>query len=136
MRGQLQNNTVNGAVSITVSRVIKILNKNRHRICFTIYSQHQAKSWVNANKAKKISVTAQLSFIYIYIYIYIHIYVYYIYIIHIYIYIYPHTRVSSFTGLISVAWVGLHIYIYIYICKVQHIQLFTRFSSNKKNQFR
>ena len=136
MRGQLQNNTVNGAVSITVSRVIKILNKNRHRICFTIYSQHQAKSWVNANKAKKISVTAQLSFIYIYIYIYIyiHIYVYYIYIIHIYIYIYPHTRVSSFTGLISVAWVGLHIYIY--ICKVQHIQLFTRFSSNKKNQFR
>ena len=40
---------------------------------------------------------------------------YIIYIIHIYIYIYPHTRVSSFTGLISVAWVGLHIYIYIYV---------------------
>ena len=134
MRGQLQNNTVNGAVSITVSRVIKILNKNRHRICFTIYSQHQAKSWVNANKAKKISVTAQLSFIYIYIYIYTYICILYIYNTYIYIHISTYTCfVLHRTHQCGLGWVT---YIYIYICKVQHIQLFTRFSSNKKNQFR
>ena len=113
MRGQLQNNTVNGAVSITVSRVIKILNKNRHRICFTIYSQHQAKSWVNANKAKKISVTAQLSFIYIYIYIYTYIYILYIYNTYIYIHISTYTCfVLHRTHQCGLGWVT---YIYIYV---------------------
>ena len=46
-------------------------------------------------------------FISIYLSIYLYIYIY------IYIYIYPHTRVSSFPGLISVARV---IYTYMYVC--------------------
>ena len=51
-------------------------------------------------------------YIYIYIYLYIHVYIsidlsiYLSMYIYIYIYIYPHTRVLSFPGLISVAWVN------------------------------
>ena len=36
--------------------------------------------------------------------------------IYMYIYIYPHTRVSSFPGLINVAQVTYILYIYIYVC--------------------
>ena len=31
-------------------------------ICFIIYPQYQAKSWVNANKAEKILMTTELFF--------------------------------------------------------------------------
>ena len=40
-----------------------IKQKSAWNICFIIYPQHQTISWMNADKAKQFSVTAQLSFL-------------------------------------------------------------------------